>query len=328
MSFGISGVEGEKKSYRADIDGLRGIAVSLVVAYHAFPHLIPGGFVGVDIFFVISGYVITRLLARKAGSETTFKFFSDFYAKRVRRIFPAAMLVLIFVLASGYLFLDPDTLTSVAAYGLGATLFVPNFVAYAHAGYFDLESTRNPLIHFWSLGVEEQFYFVWPFVFLMSLRLKASPLWTAVLLGGMSFMLNVASVRELPDFAFYLPATRAWELMAGAALAERQSASIRLAGPLAWIAGPSTPARIAAVQNLASVVGLTMIAVAVFGFRPGDAFPGWWAVLPTGGAALLIDSRAAWLARVLLPSRPMTALGRVSYPLYLWHYPLLVGLGA
>ena len=211
--------------YRADIDGLRAVAVIAVVLYHAFPKLVPGGFVGVDTFFVISGYLITGIILGALDGPNGFSF-ADFYVRRVRRIFPSLILVLSATLAVGVTIFLPSELTSLARNALASAFFGANFVLLSEAGYFDLAAHMKPLLHLWSLGIEEQFYLVWPLALWLTPR-KWRVLMIAVVMVA-SFALNVALVRSYPQATFYLPFTRAWELMAGALLVNVTIKSDRL----------------------------------------------------------------------------------------------------
>jgi peptidoglycan/LPS O-acetylase OafA/YrhL len=203
--------------YRPDIDGLRAIAVLLVVNFHAFPEAMPGGFIGVDVFFVISGFLITGIVTRELGSAR----FSllHFYDRRIRRIFPALLVVLFAVLLLGFLWLLPGPYGRLSADVFASAAFAANVALWLQSGYFDLESARKPLLHLWSLGIEEQFYLIWPPILMLAARLRTRPLGAAAAIGLVSFGLNVALVGENPVATFYLPFTRAWELLAGAALA-------------------------------------------------------------------------------------------------------------
>jgi peptidoglycan/LPS O-acetylase OafA/YrhL len=292
--------------YRPDIDGLRAIAVLLVVNFHAFPEAIPGGFIGVDIFFVISGFLITDIVTRELAADR----FSllHFYDRRIRRIFPALLVVLLAVLVLGFLWTLPDPYARLSADVVASAAFAANIALLLQSGYFDLDSARNPLLHLWSLGIEEQFYLVWPPVLMLAARLRIGPLGVAAALGIASFALNVALIEANPVATFYLPFTRAWELLAGAALA------------CAWKRIPQDRSS----GNGRAGLGVVLIVVAAALLDPHRAFPGWWAVLPVAGGALLLSAPSAWGARHLLASRPMVAIGQISYPLYLWHWPLLV----
>jgi peptidoglycan/LPS O-acetylase OafA/YrhL len=202
--------------YRPDIDGLRAIAVLVVVGYHAFPGRIPGGYIGVDIFFVISGYLITDIIFRKmlAGSFTII----DFYERRVRRIFPALILVTAVTFAIGWFYLPPRDLQSLGTNIAGGAVFIQNIVLLGQVGYFDLAAARKPLLHLWSLGIEEQYYIAWPLILLAVRRWRLNAVTFTIVLVIASFWLDLAILKKNVDLAFYLPFTRAWELLIGSAL--------------------------------------------------------------------------------------------------------------
>jgi peptidoglycan/LPS O-acetylase OafA/YrhL len=295
--------------YRPDIDGLRAIAVMLVVNFHAFPEAMPGGFIGVDIFFVISGFLITGIIVHELDQQR-FSLLA-FYNRRIRRIFPALIVVLGATLVLGWLWMLPAAYAQLSADVVASAAFSANFALLWQSGYFDVESAKKPLLHLWSLGIEEQFYLFWPLVLLLAARLRLSILAAAAVIGVASFVLNVAMIGSNPVATFYLPFTRAWELLAGAVL----------------VSGWSQINQTGAASNWRAAVGLALIAVAASVLDTTRAFPGWWAVLPVGGAALLLSAPGAWICRTVLASRPLVWIGLISYPLYLWHWPLLVFFG-
>jgi peptidoglycan/LPS O-acetylase OafA/YrhL len=292
--------------YRPDIDGLRAIAVLLVVCFHAFPEAMPGGFIGVDIFFVISGFLITGIIVRQLD-QLRFSLLG-FYVRRIRRIFPALIVVLGVTLVLGWLWMLPTAYAQLSADVFASAAFVSNIALLLQSGYFDIESGKKPLLHLWSLGIEEQFYLFWPLILMLAARLRVSILAVASVIGVASFVLNVALIGSDPVATFYLPFTRAWELLAGAALA----------------CGRSQLRQTGAASNLRAAIGLLLIAIAAGVLDSKSAFPGWWAILPVAGAALLLSAPAAWGCRHLLSSPAMVRIGLISYPLYLWHWPLLV----
>src|ERR1700737_4981596 len=295
--------------YRPDIDGLRAIAVILVVLYHAFPDAMPGGFVGVDIFFVISGFLITGIIAREL--ETQRFSLLGFYNRRIRRIFPALIVVLCTVLVLGWLWMLPAAYTQLSSDVFASAAFLANIALLLQSGYFDVEAARKPLLHLWSLGIEEQFYLFWPLIRMLVARLRLSILVAASVIGIGSFVLNAALIGSNPIAPFYLPFTRAWELLAGAVLA------------CSW----NEVSQTFAASNRRASIGLVLIATVAGVLDTKSAFPGWWAVLPVAGAALLLSAPAAWFCRTLLASRPLVWSGLISSPLYLWHWPLLVFFG-
>ncbi len=297
--------------YRPDIDGLRAIAVALVVLFHAGLPGPSGGFIGVDVFFVISGYLITSILLREMrdGSYSL----ARFYERRIRRIFPALVVVLLATTAAGLAVLTPDQL---AAYGrsmLATMLFVSNFYLGMTANYFSPDAETQPLLHTWSLAVEEQFYIVFPVMLALLMRWlprRLKPVIWGLTLASFAACLVLTGLR--PTLAFYLAPTRAWELLAGSLLA--------LHAPRALPAGRR---RIAQGLGLA---GLALILGAGVGLTAQTPFPGWAAALPVLGSVALIlaGSLGGGPATTLLSSAPLRGLGLISYSLYLWHWPVIV----
>ena len=288
---------------RGDIQGLRGIAVLAVVAYHASHVLLPGGFAGVDIFFVISGYVITQVLLRRLDGDA----FSlrDFYQRRIRRLFPALYVVLFATLVAGLVILPPKGLKEEVYTQFFTTLFLSNF-AFAHlAGYFDADAGLKPLLHTWSLAVEEQFYLVYPLVLLALHRFARRYLWIILaILAAASLAAAELVLRTRPDAAFYLPASRAFELLAGALCVVIPTMSDSL-------------------KRRLSVAGLAMLVLSLIFVRDTLPWPGLLTLLPVVGAACLLVTSGAWGNR-LLAWPPLVAIGDMSYSLYLWHWPALV----
>ncbi len=296
--------------YRPDIDGLRAIAVLTVVGFHAFPATVRGGFVGVDVFFVISGFLISSIIMR--GLEARSFSLGGFYARRIKRIFPALGLVLLACMVGGYVLFFPDELRALGKHVFAGAMFVANLALLreGNGGYFGAHVDMKPLLHLWSLGIEEQFYFVWPLTLALIYRhSKAGGRQAALaMIAAASFALNAWMVGRDPYATFYLPFTRFWELVMGAMLAERTRAG----------------AAAARKSELAGAVGLALIGVAVIVVDNGKPFPGWWALLPATGALLVIAAGPdAWVNRRILSARPMVWVGLISYPLYLWHWPLL-----
>jgi peptidoglycan/LPS O-acetylase OafA/YrhL len=297
------------ESYRPDIDGLRALAVLAVIAFHGFPEIIAGGFVGVDVFFVISGFLISGITLDEARTGT----FSmqRFYARRVRRIFPALLLVLFVSLLAGWWLLLPNDLLRLGKQLAASAAFVSNFFLWFQSSYFSPGARTFPLLHLWSLGVEEQFYIVWP---LIIIGVRRRPNWTiyAILLIGLSsFCLNVALI-DNHEADFYSPVTRAWELMLGASLAWlRRRDDIAL--PSQWSA------------DVATIAGLILILGSTLLFDQQLSYPGWLALVPTIGASLILwGGASSGVASSILSSRALVFIGLISYPLYLWHWPLLV----
>jgi peptidoglycan/LPS O-acetylase OafA/YrhL len=285
---------------------LRAVAVIAVLAFHTFPEWAPGGFTGVDVFFVISGFLISGIILDdlRFGRFT----FADFYWRRIRRIFPALVLVLCGSLAMGWLILLPDEYTELGKHVAAGAAFVSNVALWREVGYFDHAAELKPLLHLWSLGVEEQYYVLWPLILFLLRGRRHAMLWMIVALGSASFALNVSLVSTRPSAVFYLPVTRLWELLAGSLLA--------------CIARPSTSA--VHVANLKSSVGVALVAAGFALIDSDKAFPGWLALVPVLGSVLVISAGPnAWLNRAILSQRALVFVGLISYPLYLWHWPLL-----
>jgi peptidoglycan/LPS O-acetylase OafA/YrhL len=309
--------------YRTDIDGLRAIAVLFVIGFHAFPALFPGGFVGVDVFFVISGYLITGILLRNLR-DRRFSLLA-FYGRRIRRIFPALLLVLGACLAVGWYVLIPDEFQDVARHVLASAGFFSNWLLWHHNVYFATNSDTRPLQHLWSLAVEEQFYIAWPVVLWLAWRLRLNVALLIAILAAGSFALNITNTFG-PDFittqiAFASPQTRAWELLLGGLLAYTTTFGGRSL-PFIPVAGATAAREMR--NNLLATTGIALLASVLVSISPKSSFPGFWALLPTIGTYLIIAAGPhAWLNSAVLASRPCRFIGIISYPLYLWHWALL-----
>ena len=295
-----------------------------MTAVHAWPDLLRGGFVGVDIFFVVSGYLISLLIFRDLGAGQFS--FRDFYARRVRRLFPALCIVLATCLVASVLLTFPIESREIGKHVLAGSLFASNIALWMEAGYFDATSESKPLLHLWSLGIEEQFYILWPLAAAMMFRWRRYLFACIVALLVLSFLLNVFWVVEKAKGTFFLLPTRAWELLIGAALAYTVTfgVSAQLHERLCSLAA-RTPWLVRHWRDVASWSGVILIAAALALLDKGKHFPGWWALLPTTGTVLLLTAgpRAAF-NRHVLSHRVMVFYGSISYPLYLWHWPLLV----
>jgi len=309
----LNNPKSETSLYRPDIDGLRAVSILLVLGYHAQAPFVPGGFIGVDIFFVISGFLITGIILSQINAGT----FSalSFYARRVRRIFPALIVVLSATYLLGWLLLLPDGFSDLGKNIAASVGFVSNLFQLRQAGYFAPASADNPLLHLWSLGIEEQFYIVWPGVLLVIARTKWRPL-AIFALAAASFAAGLMIFAGYKEWSFYSPIPRAWELLAGALLAERQIARHDF-----------LKAGFARQHDLQATLGLALIAAAAIGLNRDSLFPGVAALLPVMGAVLLILSPSSVINRGFLSNPAMVLIGLISYPLYLWHWPLLSYLG-
>lgn len=297
--------------YRRDIDGLRAIAVLAVVGFHAAPGRITGGFIGVDIFFVISGYLITTIIINNLDKESFS--FVEFYRRRIRRIFPALLVVLVTSHVFGSFLLTAEEYESLGKHIAGGAGFYSNFLLWMESGYFDSASDMKPMLHLWSLSIEEQFYIVWPLLLWFIFTNKIGYLVTMIVIVLLSFSLNVYTARDDTVFAFYSPLARSWELLSGAVLAyiflRKTNYSLNQHDMLI---------------NTISFVGAAFIVTGLFLIDENSAFPGWWAVLPVLGTVLMILAGSqAWINSVILSNRFFVWFGLISYPLYLTHWPLL-----
>ena len=239
--------------------------------------------------------------------------FAEFYSRRVKRIFPALLLVLIASLAIGYFILLDDQFKELGKHVAGGAGFVSNFVLWGESGYFDNGADYKPLLHLWSLGIEEQFYIVWPFVLWLAWKLRFNYLSIILAVASISFALNIYQVGNDPVAAFYSPLTRFWELLVGATLAY-----------IGIFTQRGSPVASSGYLNAVSLCGMSLLAVSLLAINKEQPFPGWWALLPTVGAALVILAGSnAWFNRTVLSNRALVWFGLISFPLYLWHWPLL-----
>lgn len=293
--------------YRADIDGLRAIAVLSVVGYHAFPGIIPSGFIGVDIFFVISGYLISSIIFSNLEHDSFS--LAEFYIRRIKRIFPALLFVLISCFIFGWFFLLPDEFKQYGKHVTGGASFVSNFLLWKESGYFDSAAETKPLLHLWSLAIEEQFYIFWPLLLALVWKRKWSFVAITIAVAAISFSVNIYAINHKPIAAFYLPVPRFWELMIG--------------GLLAYVALHRQHIN-SQHKNAQSIIGVGLLLLGLMLINKERAFPGWWALLPTLGAFFIISAGSqAWLNKLVFSNKILVWIGLISYPLYLWHWPLL-----
>lgn len=317
--------------YRPDIDGLRAVAVLSVVAFHAFPAWMKGGFIGVDVFFVISGFLISTIIFENLD-RGTFSF-KEFYARRVKRIFPALLLVLIASYAFGWFALLADEYKQLGKHIAAGAGFVSNLVLWGESGYFDNSAETKPLLHLWSLGIEEQFYIVWPFVLWLAWKKKFNLLTLAILVAFVSFYLNLKGIKKDAVATFYSPQTRFWELLAGSILAwfalyKRDAFAdykLRIDGLLAKVVyRDSVEADGKTLSNVISFIGSLLLIYGFWRITKDVSFPGKFAVIPVLGAVLIIlAGPKAWINRKVLSNKIAVWFGLISFPLYLWHWPIL-----
>jgi peptidoglycan/LPS O-acetylase OafA/YrhL len=303
--------------YRRDIDGLRAIAVLLVIIHHVAPDLLPGGFVGVDVFFVISGYLMTGILdaSMRDGSYR----YVDFVWKRCRRIVPALVAVLVATLIMGACIMTGPELVNLARHVIAGSLSSSNLLLWSEVGYFDVSAAIKPLLHLWSLGIEEQFYLLWPLLLSMLPLIGRTRLLVVVAITALSLMISENLAYAEPSQAFYLLHSRAWELSAGAIVA--------LVWPISASASRPPGDRWNHLRAAASALGLALILGAAWKTRATDAWPGLSALAPVVGTALLLAAGPrAVTNHALLANGVARWIGQRSYALYLWHWPPLAFL--
>ncbi|MGG7634190.1 acyltransferase family protein [Pseudomonas sp. ES1] len=304
--------------YRSDIDGLRAVAVLSVVIFHAFPSALRGGFIGVDIFFVISGFLITTIILKSLDNKTFS--FSDFFGRRIKRIFPALALVLGTTYIIGWMTLTAGEFMQLGKHIASGAIFISNFSLWSESGYFDTSAQLKPLLHLWSLGIEEQFYIFLPLALYLCSRVRINAVALIAIAAAASFALNMKLIGYDPTATFYSPLTRFWELLSGSLLAWFTIYKDTHASPAQWhlLANKQR-----ALRNLFSVLGLVLLIVGLTHIKKGTHFPGAKALIPVTGAVLLILAGPnAWVNKHVLSARLMVWVGLISFPLYLWHWPL------
>lgn len=301
--------------YRPDIDGLRAVAVLAVIGFHAFPSLMKGGFIGVDVFFVISGFLISTIIfeSLERGSFS----YLEFYSRRIKRIFPALLLVLIATYSFGWFTLLADEYKQLGKHLAAGASFISNFVLWREAGYFDNSAETKPLLHLWSLGIEEQFYIVWPVLLWVASKRKFNLFALTLTVALISYYLNLKGIREDSIATFFSPLTRFWELLCGGMLAWF---SLNRSSSFAEIKSQSEKW----VFNILSLIGCVLLVYGFLWISKTTSFPGNWAFVPVLGAVLIIGSGSeAWINQKILSNKIVVWFGLISFPLYLWHWPLL-----
>lgn len=316
-------------AYRPDIDGLRAIAVLLVIGFHASPNWIKSGFIGVDIFFVISGYLITKNIVGDL-SEDKFEFI-DFYSRRARRIFPALILVLLFSGLIGWIYLLGPEFKQLGKHIAGGAIFIENILYFNEVGYFDADAYTKPLLNLWSLGIEEQFYIFWPLFLWICWRKNTNIYICILIITIISFGLNIYETTNQHEGLYYLPQTRFWELGAGALLAcfqnkewfaDKKYKKIKSFNSLSFESIKINNKIIN--NNIISLIGTALIAFGLLMINTKVIFPGWWALAPVIGTVLIIQSgKNTLLNEYVLSNKVLVYIGLISFPLYLWHWVLL-----
>ena len=327
----MSLIEPTKTAYRAEIDGLRAFAVLSVVLYHAFPARLTGGFTGVDVFFVISGYLITAHIFTSLD-EGKFSFL-DFFQRRIRRIFPALILVMVSSLIFGWFALISEEFQQLGKHVASGAAFIVNFILVGESGYFNTAADTKPMLHLWSLAVEEQFYLVWPVVLWLAWRRHFSLIWITLLVTVASFYFNLRFVGSNPTETFFWPFGRFWEMLSGSVLAwlmlyKRDvinHAKIRIDTCIACIVPLSFErGKIAFTENAMALGGFALLIYGFVEINSNAPFPSTWALVPVCGAILIIAAGAtAWSNRIFMMNPVAVWFGLISYPLYLWHWPIL-----
>lgn len=317
--------------YRPDIDGLRAIAVLSVVAFHAFPNWVKGGFIGVDVFFVISGYLISTIIFENLD-KGTFSF-KEFYSRRIRRIFPALLLVLTVSFVVGWFTLLTDEYKQLGKHIVGGAGFISNIFLWGESGYFDNAAETKPLLHLWSLGVEEQFYIIYPLLIWFAWKRQINILTLTIALAIVSLYMNIKGIKHDAVATFYSPQTRFWELMCGSLLAwvvlyKKETFKDSRAVLDKWlsIAIYRAPRKFdgSALANFAAFMGLLLLVYGFLKINKELSFPGKWALVPVLGSILIIIAgQHAWVNRKILSNHIVVWFGLISFPLYLWHWVML-----
>lgn len=300
--------------YRPDIDGLRAIAVMAVVLFHLDYSMFKGGYIGVDVFFVISGFLISQIVYSKVQNNNFS--FKDFYKNRALRILPVLFVLIIFCILGGFFILLSDEYSKLGVSSIASVLFIPNILFWFKTGYFEIEAESTPLLHIWSLGVEEQFYILFPlFVYLFILKFNRKYIFGVTsLLVLVSFYINIKYTSLDITYSFYMLFSRAWELLVG----------FLLTLFLQHIKSINNT-----IIELSSIIGICLIIFPVYFYDTNILFPGYYAVLPVLGSMLVIFSGSfekKSYVKKMLSNRYIVFIGLISYSLYLWHWPIIVYL--
>lgn len=318
-------------NYRIEIDGLRAFAVLSVVLFHAFPNIFVGGFIGVDIFFVISGFLITGHIFEKLDVGE-FQFL-DFFQRRIRRIFPSLIVVMLASLAFGWFTLLADEYAQLGKHIAGGTTFVSNFIFAEEVGYFDSAAELKPMLHLWSLSVEEQFYIFWPLALWVAWKRSLNIFSLTGLAFVASFLTNIIWVHTNPAETFFWPFGRFWEMLSGSLLAWFLVPIKHSLATHKVICSPKsnntcqkaiTLSKNPVANTLFSLAGLFLLLIGIFVINKKLPFPSYWALLPTTGTLIIIYAGSQNLcSKIIFSNRLAVWFGLISYPLYLWHWPIL-----
>lgn len=299
----------KKPIYRPEIDGLRAVSVLAIIVFHLNPQYLPGGFSAVEVFLVISGYLICRNITRDINRERFT--LSAFYAGRVKRLYPTYLTVILACCVASWFVMTPDQLTFFASSLLASLFYLSNVNFWLEAGYFDIASELKPLLHTWTLSVEEQFYVFFPLLLVWVSSLRQQPWIVLGIVAALSFLANIYWISTMPSGVFFLIPFRAWELMVGALLA----------------LGVYPSGLNARLQQAIFLLGLAFIFGSLLFMDSTLAYPGYWALLPVFGTYMAIGAAPALqggFALALLRSKPLVTAGLMSYALYLWHWPIIV----
>ena len=317
--------------YRSDIDGLRAIAVLSVVIYHAFPNFLKGGFIGVDIFFVISGFLISTIIFENLNNSSFS--FATFYSRRIRRIFPALITVLITAVIFGYYVLFSDEFKQLGRHIIGGATFSSNFTLLKESGYFDTASEFKPLLHLWSLGIEEQFYIIFPLVCYFLYKYNVRLLLFIIPLTIISYYLNIKGIKTDITKTFYYPHTRFWELLFGSLLAYFTINKCQFINSIGNFLdtiifsnkeNSNNNNSKHRLLNLLSILGFLLLVYGLIRINSALKFPGKWALVPVIGSVLIILSgKESIINKFILGNKILVWFGKISFPLYLWHWVLL-----
>lgn len=317
--------------YRPDIDGLRAIAVVAVLIFHAFPRSLKGGFIGVDVFFVISGYLISTIIFENLDNGTFS--FTEFYSRRIRRIFPSLILVLSTCFVFGWFSLFSDEYKQLGKHLAAGAGFISNIILWNEVGYFDNAAETKPLLHLWSLGIEEQFYIFWPLLLWFAWKSKFNLLTIIIFTTIISFVLNIKGVNQNSVATFYSPQTRFWELLSGSLLSwfnlykknTFTNFTNKIDAYLAFIVyREKQSSNGKTLSDVLSFLGLLLLVYGFLQINKELKFPGKLALIPVTGAAMIIAAGSkAFINRIVLSNKLVVWFGLISFPLYLWHWPLL-----